>query len=173
MPIGNRPSATNAPAAALTNTMTPSVTWNVSRMLGASTDRVAFSISANAWSSASMHDREHPAAHDARAQGDRLVADAGEHVVGEQHRLGRRGLLGAPFRLCVEHRLHETGGCRPAAFRLGARHEPSPLETRPLRGRLLGSCAQKLRHFYAISDQSGPLPRRRTSRRREAGVRHC
>ena len=67
-PIGSAPRARNAPDAAVMKTMTPSLTWNVSRMFGASTDSVAFSSSPNALEQREHHEREHAAAHDALAQ---------------------------------------------------------------------------------------------------------
>ncbi len=53
-PIGSDPRARNAPDAALTKTMTPSLTWKVSRMFGANTEIVECSSSWKNWSRASI-----------------------------------------------------------------------------------------------------------------------
>ena len=107
-PIGSAPSTRNALDAPARNTMTPSLTPNASRMSGASTPSVADSSSSSDVSTSSTTNVERPPVLESLAQRQLLVADTGEQVVGEEHRLLRRRLLRLALGLGVEHRDREV-----------------------------------------------------------------
>ena len=73
------------------------------------------------------HEREHTAAHDARAQRRRTVTHARQLVVGKDEVTGGLGLARLPLGLGIEHRADESGRREFAALRLSPRHAAFPL----------------------------------------------
>ena len=107
-PMGRAPSTMNALDAALTKTITPSLTPKLSRMSGASTPSEAPSRFSTDVEQQQHDEGVGPADGEALLEGQRLVADPGQEVVGEEDLLLLLG--GLALGLGFQHRVGQRRG---------------------------------------------------------------
>ncbi len=130
-PIGSAPRTMNAPDAALMNTIVPSLTPRLSRMSGASTDRIAFSSSSTDWISSSITNVKTPPT---------LTPCLQRHLVRRRPPGGGRRRTGFRARLRVGAHVAPTrhrASCEPAQ-----RHRASGVWAGSLASMAMWSCAR-------------------------------